>query len=161
MPGLGLPEKVQFDVVYEEGSDVGYRRFAATGQKPLFPFGFGLSYTRFSYANLKVTGGQTLTVSFDVTNAGQRAGKDAPQVYLTNAAGQPLQRLIGFEKVALNPGETRRVTVAADPRLLGRFDVAGHRWTVKAGDYQVAIGASSADLALKGAARLKARTLKP
>lgn len=161
MPGLGLPEKVQFDVVYDEGSDVGYRRYALTGQEPLFPFGHGLSYTRFDYANLKVAGGDTLTVSFDVTNTGGRDGKDAPQVYLTNAAGKPLQRLIGFEKVALKPGETRRITVAADPRLLGGFDVAGKRWSVKAGDYQVAVGASSADLKLKGAARLKAQAIRP
>jgi beta-glucosidase len=161
MPGLGLPEKTQFDVVYDEGADVGYRRFAATGQKPLFPFGHGLSYTRFGYANLKVTGGDALTVSFDVTNTGQRPGKDAPQVYLTSAAGKPLQRLIGFEKVELKPGETRRVTVTADPRLLGGFDVAGKRWSLKAGDYQVAVGASSADLALKGAAKIKARSIKP
>jgi beta-glucosidase len=161
MPGLGVPEKTQFDVVYDEGADVGYRRFAATGQKPLFPFGHGLSYTRFGYANLKVTGGDALTVSFDVTNTGQRPGKDAPQVYLTSAAGKPLQRLIGFEKVELKPGETRRVTVTADPRLLGGFDVVGKRWSLKAGDYQVAVGASSADLALKGAAKIKARSIKP
>ncbi len=160
-PGLGLPEKTQFDVVYDEGADVGYRRFAATGQKPLFPFGYGLSYTRFSYANLKVTGGNALTVSFDVTNTGQRPGKDAPQVYLTNAAGKPLQRLIGFEKVDLKPGETRSVTVTADPRLLSGFDAAGKRWSLKAGDYQVAVGASSADLALKGGAKLAAKTIKP
>jgi beta-glucosidase len=161
LPGLGLPEKTRFDVPYTEGAEVGYRRFAATGQKPLFPFGYGLSYTRFGYANLKVTGGETLNVSFDVTNTGQRPGKDAPQVYLTSAAGKPLQRLIGFEKVDLKPGETRRVTVTADPRLLAGFDVAGHHWSLKAGDYQVAVGASSADLALKGVAKVKARTIKP
>jgi beta-glucosidase len=160
-PGLGLPEKTRFDVVYDEGADVGYRRFAATGQKPLFPFGHGLSYTTFRYANLKVTGGATLSVSFDVTNTGQRPGKDAPQVYLTNAAGKPVQRLIGFDKVDLKPGETGRVTVTADPRLLAAFDVAGERWSLKAGDYQVAVGASSADLALKGGAKIKARTIKP
>jgi len=161
MPGLGLPEKAQFDVVYDEGADVGYRRFAATGQKPLFPFGHGLSYTRFGYANLKVTGGDALTVSFDVTNTGQRPGKDAPQVYLTSAAGKPVQRLIGFEKVELKPGETRHVTITADPRLLGGFDVAGKRWSLTAGDYQVAVGASSADLALKASAKIKARSIKP
>lgn len=160
-PGLGLPEKTPFDVPYTEGAEVGYRRFAATGEKPLFPFGYGLSYTRFAYANLEVTGGQTLQVSFDVTNTGARAGKDAPQVYLTRAAGKPSQRLIGFEKVELKPGETRHVTVTADPRLLAAFDVAGRRWSLAGGDYQVAVGASSADLALKGSARLQARSIKP
>ncbi len=161
LPGLGLPEKTQFDVVYSEGADVGYRRFATSGQKPLFPFGYGLSYTRFAYSNLKVAGGDTLTIDFDVANTGARAGKDAPQVYLTGAAGKTLQRLIGFEKVALAPGETRHVTVTADPRLLGAFDAKANRWSLTGGDYQVAVGASSADLALKGAAKVKARTLKP
>uniref|UniRef100_B0T3V1 Beta-glucosidase n=1 Tax=Caulobacter sp. (strain K31) TaxID=366602 RepID=B0T3V1_CAUSK len=161
MPGLGLPEKTQFDVVYDEGADVGYRRFAATGQKPLFPFGHGLSYTTFSYANLKVTGGDALTVGFDVTNIGRRPGKDAPQVYLTGAAGKPLQRLIGFEKLELKPGETRRVSITADPRLLGGFDVASKRWSLKAGDYQVAVGASSANLMLNGVAKIRARSIKP
>ena len=161
MPGLTVPEKTRFDVVYSEGADVGYRRFAATGQKPLFPFGYGLSYTKFAYSNLKVTGGETLTVSFDVANVGQRAGKDAPQVYLTGAAGKPLQRLIGFDKVSLAPGETRRVTLTADLRLLASFDAKANRWNLTGGDYQVAVGASAADLALKGAAKVKARTLKP
>ncbi len=161
LPGLTTPEKTKFDVVYSEGADVGYRRFAATGQKPLFPFGYGLSYTKFAYSNLKVTGGETLTVSFDVANVGLRPGKDAPQVYLTGAAGKALQRLIGFEKVALAPGEIRRVTLTADPRVLASFDAKANRWSLTSGDYQVAVGASSADLALKGAAKVKARTLKP
>lgn len=161
MPGLGLPEKTRFDVVYSEGADVGYRRFAQTGQKPLFPFGYGLSYTQFAYSNLKVTGGDTLTVSFDVANTGRRSGKDAPQVYLTGAAGKGVQRLIGFEKVELAPGETRHVSVVADPRLLGAFDAKANRWSLPGGDYQVAVGASSADLTLKGQAKVKARTLKP
>jgi len=161
LPGLTTPEKTKFDVVYSEGADVGYRRFAATGQKPFFPFGYGLSYTKFAYSNLKVTGGETLTVSFDVANVGQRPGKDAPQVYLTGAAGKALQRLIGFEKVALAPGEIRRVTLTADPRVLASFDAKANRWSLTSGDYQVAVGASSADLALKGAAKVKARTLKP
>jgi len=165
LPGLGLPDKTQFDVVYSEGADIGYRRFAQmgpkTGAKPLFPFGYGLSYTTFDYANLKVAGGETLTVSFDVTNTGQRPGKDAPQVYLTGAAGQVTQRLIGFDKIELKPGETRRVTVTADPRLLGGFDAKANRWALTGGDYQVAVGASSADLTLKGAAKVKARTIKP
>ncbi|PZR33281.1 beta-glucosidase [Caulobacter segnis] len=161
LPGLTVPDKTTFDVVYSEGADVGYRRFAATGQKPQFPFGYGLSYTKFAYSNLKVTGGETLTVSFDVANVGQRPGKDAPQVYLTGAAGKTLQRLIGFDKVALAPGETRRVTLSADPRVLASFDAKANRWSLTGGDYQVAVGASSADLALKGAAKVKARTLKP
>jgi len=161
LPGLGLPEKTRFDVVYSEGAEVGYRRFARTGEKPLFPFGYGLSYTTFGFANLTVTGGPTLTVSFDVANTGQRAGKATPQVYLTDAAGRPVQRLIGFDKVDLKPGETRRVALTADARLLGRFDAKANRWVLDAGRYQVGVGGASNDLALRGAANLKAGTLKP
>ncbi|WP_297509932.1 glycoside hydrolase family 3 protein [uncultured Caulobacter sp.] len=161
LPGLGAPEKTRFDVVYSEGADIGYRRFAASGQKPLFPFGYGLSYTSFAYGNLKVTGGETLTVSFDVTNTGQRTGKDAPQVYLTGAPGKATQRLIGFDKVELQPGETRKVTLTADARLLGRFDVKTNRWVLDKGAYQVGVGAAADNLALKGSADLRARTLKP
>jgi beta-glucosidase len=161
LPGLGLPEKTRFDVDYVEGADVGYRRFAKTGDKPLFAFGHGLSYTTFGFSNLKVAGGDTLTVSFDVANTGARAGKAAPQVYLTGAGGKPLQRLIGFDKIDLKPGEIRRVTLTADARLLGRFDVKANRWVIDKGSYQVAVGAASDDLALKGAADLKAGTLKP
>jgi beta-glucosidase len=161
LPGLGLPEKTRFDVVYSEGPEVGYRRFAKTGEKPLFPFGYGLSYTTFGFANLTVTGGPTLTVSFDVANTGQRAGKATPQVYLTDAAGQPVQRLIGFDKVDLKPGETRRIALTADARVLGRFDAKANRWVLDAGRYQVGVGGASNDLALRGAANLKAGALKP
>lgn len=161
LPGLTVPDKTRFDVLYSEGADVGYRRFAVTGQKPLFAFGYGLSYTKFAYSNLKVTGGDTLTVSFDVANVGRRPGKDAPQVYLTSASGKTLQRLIGFDKVALAPGETRRVTLTADPRVLASFDAKANRWSLTGGDYEVAVGASSADLALQGEAKIKTRTLKP
>ena len=139
----------------------GYRRFAQTDLKPLFPFGYGLSYTQFAYSNLKVTGGDILTVGFDVANIGQRAGKDAPQVYLTDAAGKPVQRLIGFDKVDLKPGETRRLTFTADARLLGRFDAKARRWVIDAGRYQVGVGGASNDLALSGGAKLKAGILKP
>ena len=96
-----------------------------------------------------------------MANTGPRAGKAAPQVYLTGAGGKPLQRLIGFDKLDLKPGETRRVTLAADARLLGRFDVKTNRWIIDKGGYQIAVGAASDDLALKGGADLKAATLKP
>lgn len=161
LPGWGLPEKQQFDVVYEEGAEVGYRRFAARGMKPLFPFGHGLSYTTFTYDKLRVKGGDTLTVSFEVTNTGTLQGKDAPQIYLAGAAGQKLRRLIGFEKIDLKPGERRTVTVKADPRLLARFDEAGRQWRIEGGDYDVAVGPSAAKTVLSGKARVSQRTLKP
>jgi beta-glucosidase len=161
IPGWDLAPTVQFDVPHPEGSDVGYRRFAATGQKPLFPFGYGLSYTSFRYANLKVTGGETVKVSFSVTNTGTRAGKEAPQAYLAAIADKPLARLIGFDKISLEPGETKQVEMTADPRLLARFDEAGDRWVIAGGDYRVVVGPSSADPALAGHATIDARTLKP
>ena len=149
------------DAPHPEGSDTGYRWYAKQGLKPLFPFGHGLSYTSFAYSNLRVTGGKSVTVSFDVGNIGSREGKDAPQVYLTTRPGGPKLRLIGFDKVALKPGETRHVTLTADRRLLADYDVKAHGWKVAAGTYKVAVGASSADLTLAGEARVEAQTLKP
>ncbi|OYQ31652.1 glycosyl hydrolase [Niveispirillum lacus] len=161
LPGWGLPKKQQFDVVYEEGADVGYRRFATLGMKPLFPFGHGLSYTTFAYDKLSVKGGDTLTVSFRVTNTGAVAGKDAPQVYLTGAGGVKLQRLIGFDKVDLKPGETRTVTLKADPRLLASFDEAGRQWRIAGGTYEVTVGPTAEKAALTGTAKISKRVMKP
>jgi beta-glucosidase len=161
LPGWGLPDGQGFDVDYDiEGAEVGYRWFAKKGLQPLFPFGFGLSYTRFAYSGLKVEGGKTLTVSFDVTNAGDREGEDAPQVYVT-AGTRSAERLIGFSKVSLKPGETRRVTVAADPRLIANWDEAAHGWTISGGAYRVSVGASAMDLKLSGEAEVEARRLAP
>ena len=161
IPGVTAAPGVSFPVDYPEGSDVGYRRFARRNEKPLFPFGYGLSYTSFAYSGVKVEGGDTLKISFTVANTGTRAGSDVPQVYLTSAAGQPLQRLVGWSKVALKPGESRSVTVTADPRLIADFEEASHRWRIAGGRYTVSVGASAIDLKMTGAATVKARTLKP
>jgi beta-glucosidase len=162
IPGYGLKEGTAFDVDYTiEGSDVGYRWYARRHIKPLFPFGYGLSYTRFSYADLKVEGGKTVAVSFEVRNAGDRPGTDVAQLYLTGAAGRKLQRLIGWERVTLKPGESRRVTIAADPRLLADWDETVHGWRINAGRYDVALGASAADLGLRGGAAIEAGSFKP
>jgi len=161
LPGWGLPPRTRFDVDYEEGAEVGYRRFAARGMKPRFAFGFGLSYTSFAYANLEVSSGETVSVRFDVTNTGARAGKDAPQVYLTSANGRRLRRLIGFAKIALEPGETRSVSLTADARLLADFDAGARHWRIGAGEYEVAVGASAEDLVLSGRAKIDGRTLPP
>ncbi len=150
-----------FSVPYPEGSEVGYRGFAARGQTPLFPFGHGLSYSRFTYGDLQVAGGETLKVAFDLTNSGKREGMEIAQVYATPPVAGAQRRLIGWRKVALKPGETRRVEVVADPRLLAGYDVKAPGWRVAAGDYAVAVGASSADLRLKGASRVDAALVKP
>ncbi|WKL57128.1 glycoside hydrolase family 3 C-terminal domain-containing protein [Asticcacaulis sp. ZE23SCel15] len=161
LDGFDPPAKVQFDVTYHEGSDVGYRWFAKTGATPLFPFGHGRSYTTFGYSDLKVKGGDTLSVSFKVTNTGKVAGKDAPQVYLTDAAGRKLLRLIGFDKVALNPGEQRTVSLTADARLLAHYDEAKPGWVIGSGNYGVAVGHSATDLVVTGSAHIRAQRLKP
>ena len=161
IPGWAKPDFTPTEITYPEGAEVGYRRFAQAGLKPLFPFGYGLSYTSFAFTDLHVTGGDTLTASFQVTNKGARAGDAVPQLYLTSAAGAKRSRLLGWSKVTLAPGETRTVTVTADPRLLGRFDTAGHAWKIDGGDYQVALGDSAENLLLKGHAAVTAASRKP
>jgi len=150
-----------FPVEYPEGADVGYRWYARQGQTPLFPFGFGLSYTRFAYANLKVAGGQTLTVSFDVTNTGPREGADVPQLYVTPPAGGAMARLAGFERVTLKPGETKHVTLTAERRTLSAWDATARGWHLAGGRYAVAIGHHAGDAALKGEAALTDAKFKP
>lgn len=161
LPGADLPEGQPFDVDYAEGSDVGYRWFAKTAAKPLFPFGFGLTYTQFSYSGLVVKAGAAPTVSFMVQNKGAKAGTDVPQLYLTQSPGRRQQRLIGWSRVDLDAGESKSVTVTVDPKMLADWDQKAGGWRVDAGAYQVAVGASATDLALAGTLKSKGLTLKP
>lgn len=162
IPGWGLPERQYFDAPHEEGADIGYRWMARTGQQPMFPFGFGLSYSKFEYSDLKVTGGKgTLTMTFTVRNVGSWPGADSPQAYLTSAAGSRTLRLIGFKRLALTPGESGKVELSVDPRLLGRFDTSSQRWRVAAGVYDVAVGASSTDLRLRSSGHVTSFVRKP
>jgi beta-glucosidase len=156
LPNLDSEDGAQVVIDYSEAAEVGYRWYAARGVQPLFAFGHGLSYTRFEYSDVRVTGGRVLAIAFDVRNAGPRAGADVPQVYLTSAAGQSRLRLIGFERVELAPGAVRRVTVTADPRLLGSFDEATRQWRIAAGLYRVRVGASAGELTVGGEAALAA-----
>jgi beta-glucosidase len=142
-----------------EGSDAGYRWYDRKAIKPLFAFGHGLSYTRFTYDELKVSGGRTLQVSFRVTNSGDRPGRDTPQVYVTARGGKPGQRLIGWGNVDLAPGASQTVAVEADPRLLA--DWVGHNWKVPGGRYDVTVNASAVSPQLNANATLSARTLPP
>jgi len=144
-----------------EGSDVGYRWYARQNLTPLFAFGHGLSYTSFRYDNLRVTGGDTLHVTFRVTNTGARAGRDTPQVYLTSRAGQRMARLVGWGNVDLAPGASQDVTITADARLLADWDTGRHVWSVPAGQYAVAVSRSAVDPQLSDAAQIAARTLPP
>lgn len=163
-PAAPVEGVVQFEpstVHYREGSDIGYRWLARTGAKPLFAFGHGLSFTRFSYGKLRVQGGKTIRVSFEITNTGTRPGADVPQLYLTDAAGTRTLRLLGFERVELAPGATRTVSLTADPRLLARFDEARPGWVIGAGRYAVAVGKSSAEPVLAGFAEISGQVLRP
>jgi beta-glucosidase len=148
LPGLNMGN-APFDVDYSiEGADVGYRWFARKNQMPLFPFGYGLSYTTFHVSNVTAQGGSTIAVTADVTNDGAVAGKQTVQVYAAPPGeNEPeMARLIGFGKVDLKPGETRRISIAGDPRLIADFDTECPCWHIDNDDYAVYVGTSSADL---------------
>jgi beta-glucosidase len=117
-----------------------------------------LSYTTFAYDRLKVEGGKTLAVTFDVQNTGPRSGTDIPQVYLTSAAGSRDLRLIGFSRVTLEPGERKTITVTADRRLLGHYDETHRKWRVSAAKYTVRLGRSATDLLDEGSAAVTGAT---
>jgi len=162
IPGWGQPADTTTRIDYNiEGSDVGYRWFARENRTPRYWFGYGLSYTSFTHANLNVAGGKTVTASVDVTNTGKLAGKDVVQLYLTTRPGGPARRLLAFQKVDLAPGETRRVTLTADPRLLAEFDGKAHGWRIDGGNYEVGIGPDAGDIALRKTVRLSAGTRRP
>ena len=157
LPGLGTPWGTPTTIDYDEGAEVGYRWFAQQGTTPLYAFGHGLGYTSFEYGGLEVSGGETITATFTVTNTGERDGADVPQLYLTSAAGDERMRLLGFERVELGAGESSSVTVTADPRLLARYDTDAGQWRVAAGAYRLAVGRAADDLVLTGEAQLAER----
>lgn len=148
-----------FTITYPEGADVGYRWFDRKGQTPLFAFGHGLSYTTFNYSALKVRGGRTVSASFTVTNTGAREGADVPQVYVTLPG--KARRLIGWDKPVLRPGESRTVTITADPRLLASFDAVRQRWVVLPGKVKIEVARSASDPVLTAQVSLIAQTIKP
>jgi beta-glucosidase len=154
LPGIETAWGTATTIRYDEGAEVGHRWYTQKGTKPLYAFGHGLSYTTFSYSDLKVTSGETITATVTVTNTGKFAGADVPQVYLIEAAGDKRTRLLGFERVALSPGDSGRVTLTADPRLLARFDGNAGRWRIAAGSYRVAVGKSAEDLLLSADVQL-------
>jgi beta-glucosidase len=143
LPGIDTPESTPTTINYSEGADVGYRWFAKTGRAPAYAFGHGLGYTRFSYSGFKVTGGQTVTATFTVKNEGERAGADVPQLYLTARGHTKLLRLLGFERVILEPAASRTVRLVADPRLLARFDIKAAQWRIDSGTYEVRLASSA------------------
>ena len=135
--GSGNAVPPPYPVDYHEGANVGYRWYAARGERALFPFGYGLSYTRFRFDDIRFTGGANPGATVAVTNTGPRAGVAVPQLYATGPDGTPL-RLAGFRRIALAPGQTARVALAADPRILARW-TAGRGWAVAPGRYRLAV----------------------
>ena len=148
---------------YGEGLFVGYRHFDRAAEAPMFPFGYGLTYTRFAYSDLEAPeearAGETVEVSFTLANTGQRPGKETAQLYVRPrgpSVERPVKELKGFAKVALAPGERRRVTLALDARAFSFWDPAGHAWVAEPGAYDLLIGGSAADIELQATVRLEA-----
>lgn len=152
--GMDLLAKVHgplppFDVNYTEEAKVGYKWFEAEKKEPLFPFGFGLSYTAFRYSGLKVDE-QQRQVTFSVKNTGKRAGDEIAQVYvqLPAAAGEAYKRLAAWERVQLAPGESKTVTLALNPLYLSIFDEGKNAFSLLPGEYRILTGPSSAETPL-------------
>jgi beta-glucosidase len=145
------------DVRYSEGIFLGYRYFETSKIKPLFPFGFGLSYTSFRFSNLSVTPASTspsgpIHVSFDVTNTGSRAGAEVAQIYVGDPSAtvpRPKMELKGFSRVQLAPGKTQHITATLDRRSLAYWDVQSHGWKVDPGKFVVYVGDSSENVPLQ------------
>lgn len=145
---------------YDEGLAVGYRWYDQQGLRPLFPFGFGLSYTDFTYSDLRIGREPergTVTVEATVTNTGDRRGAEVAQLYVGHPAvdGEPPRLLKGFEKVELDPGGSARVRFTLDARSLSHWGSRTHRWVRSAGEYSVSVGGSSRDLPLTGRLRVE------
>jgi beta-glucosidase len=158
------PEGESKKVTYTEGVFLGYRHFDKVSTKPLFPFGFGLSYTKFQYTNLAISpdvmkGDGTVMVSFDVTNIGQREGSEVAQVYVGQrhaSVPRPVKELKGFTKIHLMPNETRRASVPLDRRALSYYDVNSKQWKADAGSFDVYVASSAEQIHLQGKLALQA-----
>ncbi|HUI43828.1 MAG TPA: glycoside hydrolase family 3 C-terminal domain-containing protein [Terriglobia bacterium] len=149
-PGAPWKENTRiFEEEYNEGLKVGYKWYDAENKQPLFPFGFGLSYTTFAYSGLQAS---PSAVSFTVKNTGSRAGAEIAQVYvgLPAGAGEPPKRLVAWARVELGAGESKTVTLALNPHYLSIFNTAKDGWELAPGDYKVMVGGSSRDLPLSG-----------
>ncbi len=141
---------------YSEGLDVGYRYYDANNLTPLFPFGYGLSYTTFSYSNLAISGSGTfnspVTVSATITNTGARTGADVAQLYVgfPSSAGEPPKLLKGFQKVTLSPGQSQSVSFTLNASAFAYWDTTAHNWVVPRGTFKLMLGDSSRNLPLQG-----------
>ena len=150
-------------MAYSEGIFIGYRGYEKNHIQPLFPFGFGLSYTSFAFSNLKIAppifnGHAPVKVSFTVTNTGNRAGAEVAELYVGQqnpTIVRPNKELKGFEKVNLNPGQSTKVTLSLDQRSFAYFNTTNEKWDAVPGVYNVVVGDSSANTPLQGQVTLK------
>jgi beta-glucosidase len=144
-------------VLYGEGLYVGYRYYDAKDIAPLFPFGFGLSYTTFEYGDLalsktELAPGEALQLTFTVKNTGQVPGAETAQVYLRDVESRlhrPLKELKAFTKLTLQPGETQTASITLDPQALAYYDPSLPGWVAEPGAFEVLVGASSQDIRLQ------------
>ena len=152
-PGVMQPgDSVGPHSAYSEGLLVGYRWYDAEGIAPLFPFGFGLSYTTFGFSGLSVTpAGEGAVARFTVQNTGSRFGADTAQVYVGMPAstGEPPRQLKGFAKVWLDPGQSQAVSIPLDANSFAHWDTSSEQWVVSGGAYQIYVGDSSRNLPLQ------------
>jgi beta-glucosidase len=149
-------------IVYGDKLMVGYRYWTTTAKHPLFPFGYGLSYTTFRFSNLNVpptaASGATVPVSFDVTNTGSAEGAEVAELYVSDPSAKvdrPERELKGFAKVRLAPGETKHVTLDLDARAFSYWDEGAHKWNIDPGKFVVRVGDSSESTPLNGDVVLK------
>lgn len=144
------------EAVYSEGVFVGYRYYTSKKQEVLFPFGYGLSYTTFTYSNLKLdqsamTDQEALTVSVDVENTGNRAGKEVVQIYVApgeSETARPVKEIRAFDKIELAPGEKKTVVFELDARAFAYWNTELHDWFVESGDYEIQVGKNAEEVLL-------------
>jgi beta-glucosidase len=156
-------------VRYGEGLFIGYRYYDAKALDALFPFGYGLSYTTFAYENLEISAQNFkdidgLSVSVDVTNTGDVAGKEIIQLYVRDHESRlvrPHKELKGFAKVQLEPGETKTVTISLDKRAFAYYDPAYQQWITESGEFDILVGRSAADICLKATVRMESTQTLP
>ena len=154
---------------YREGVFAGYRYYTSKEMPVLFPFGYGLSYTTFDYQNLHVEKdsikeSEGLKVTVDVTNKGDRAGKEVVQLYVSpkdSKAIRPVRELRGFEKIELQPGETKTVSFTLDSRAFSYWNTEIHDWYAESGDYEIQIGKSAHEILLREAVHVESEKAIP
>ncbi|MGB0062830.1 MAG: glycoside hydrolase family 3 C-terminal domain-containing protein, partial [Terracidiphilus sp.] len=155
--GRAVSLPTNYAVNYNEGAEVGYKWFEAEHKQPLFAFGFGLSYTSYRYSGLSIDA-VAKTVSFTVTNTGNRAGAEIAEVYAKlpqTSDESAYKRLAGWKRIALAPGESQKVTVPIDARVLETFDETTNNWSLASGEYAVFVGGSSDKTPLMGSLAIR------